>query len=164
MLALVHSPPPPPYIFSNRTVLSTKLEKINPMTLGNRTFLAGSCDPVHGCFRDMHGCYVEVEHLYVCHRVATLTRPGSVQSSVQMEMIQQFSDFVVPLRGVFPEPPSNVGTLQSYLHNQSLVLHGPEYKTLKHIPKVGTCFSIGILLYLGFTQLHLYGHGTRLQQ
>ncbi|KAL5475122.1 hypothetical protein EMCRGX_G027180 [Ephydatia muelleri] len=62
-------------------------------------------------------------------------RPGSVQSSVQMEMIQQFSEFVVPLRRVFPEPPSHVDTFQSYLRNQSLILHGPEFKTLKHIPK-----------------------------
>eukprot|EP00731_Ephydatia_muelleri_P021655 Em0014g246a len=64
-----------------------------------------------------------------------VARPGSVQSSVQMEMIQQFSEFVVPLRRVFPEPPSHVDTFQSYLRNQSLILHGPEFKTLKHIPK-----------------------------
>ena len=65
-------------------------------------------------------------------------RPGSIQTRQQIEIVQQFSRFLSPLWQFYPSPSSNGDslTLQQYLDNQALLLHGYELQDLKYIPKV----------------------------
>ena len=54
-----------------------------------------------------------------------------------MEIVRQFAQFLSPLWQFFPATSSeNSLTLQQYLNNQSLLLHGYELQDLKFVPKV----------------------------
>ena len=71
-------------------------------------------------------------------------RPGSIQTH---EIVQQFSRFLSPLWQFYPSPSSkgNSLTLQQYLDNQALLLHGYELQDLKYTPKVHDCKSIQLV-------------------
>ena len=61
-------------------------------------------------------------------------RPGSIQTRQQIEIVQQFAKFLSPL-WQFLSTTSSL-TLQQYLSNQALLLHGYELQDLKFVPKV----------------------------
>ncbi|XP_071492096.1 protein tyrosine phosphatase domain-containing protein 1-like [Diadema antillarum] len=65
-------------------------------------------------------------------------RPGSIQTKGQVECCQQFAQFLLPLRVIFSscDPCSYPFTLQQFINRQKHMLHGPESRELKHIPKL----------------------------
>lgn len=65
-------------------------------------------------------------------------RPNSIQTRSQLRCVRQFVQFLAPLRSVFScaEPRTGPVTLSQYLTRQRHMLHGPERKTLRHLPKI----------------------------
>lgn len=65
-------------------------------------------------------------------------RPGSVQTSTQVEACQQFAQYLIPLRMIFSvnDPRASPFTLEQFLNRQKLMLHGYEARDLKYIPKI----------------------------
>ncbi|GBN49532.1 Protein tyrosine phosphatase domain-containing protein 1 [Araneus ventricosus] len=65
-------------------------------------------------------------------------RPGSVQTKSQVESVQGFAQFVVPMFIVFanviPRDDYRM-SLNAYLKRQRYLLHGFEGRLLKHVPK-----------------------------
>ncbi|GIY03409.1 protein tyrosine phosphatase domain-containing protein 1 [Caerostris darwini] len=65
-------------------------------------------------------------------------RPGSVQTKSQVESVQGFAQFVVPMFIVFanviPRDDYRM-SLNAYLRRQRYLLHGFEGRLLKHVPK-----------------------------
>nr|XP_042897045.1 protein tyrosine phosphatase domain-containing protein 1-like [Parasteatoda tepidariorum] len=65
-------------------------------------------------------------------------RPGSVQTKSQVESVQGFAQFVVPMFIVYANviPRDNYRmSLNMYLKRQRFLLHGFEGRLLKHVPK-----------------------------
>ena len=62
-------------------------------------------------------------------------RPSSIQTRPQIEIVQNFASFLVPLWIFFPVPSAPL-SLENLLQNQALVLHGQQQDDLKFIPKV----------------------------
>ncbi|KFM61348.1 Protein tyrosine phosphatase domain-containing protein 1, partial [Stegodyphus mimosarum] len=82
-------------------------------------------------------------------------RPGSVQTKSQVESVQGFAQFVVPMFIVF----ANVITrdnyrmsLNAYLRRQRYMLHGFEGRLLKHVPKPVFLFCERLLSLMDETQ------------
>ncbi|XP_049608870.1 protein tyrosine phosphatase domain-containing protein 1 [Syngnathus scovelli] len=65
-------------------------------------------------------------------------RPGSIQMRSQLSCVREFVQFLTPLRSVFSctEPRSQPVTLTQYLNRQRHILHGPERKELRYLPKI----------------------------
>lgn len=65
-------------------------------------------------------------------------RPNSIQTRGQLRCVRDFVQFLAPLRSVFScaEPRYSPITLSQYLNRQRHVLHGPERKELRHLPKI----------------------------
>ncbi|XP_028265354.1 protein tyrosine phosphatase domain-containing protein 1 [Parambassis ranga] len=65
-------------------------------------------------------------------------RPNSIQTRGQLRCVREFVQFLAPLRSVFScaEPRFNPVTLTQFLNRQRHVLHGPERKKLRHLPKL----------------------------
>ncbi|XP_069162807.1 protein tyrosine phosphatase domain-containing protein 1 [Procambarus clarkii] len=75
-------------------------------------------------------------------RYVRLKRPNAVQTTNQIQVVQEFEQFILPQLYVFcnreflKEKRNQEFTLQQYLHRQRTVLHGYEARTLKNIPKL----------------------------
>ncbi|XP_069942063.1 protein tyrosine phosphatase domain-containing protein 1-like [Cherax quadricarinatus] len=75
-------------------------------------------------------------------RYVRLKRPNAVQTSKQIQVVQEFEQFILPQLYVFcnrdfvKEKRNQEFTLQQYLNRQRIVLHGYEARTLKNIPKL----------------------------
>nr|XP_033782530.1 protein tyrosine phosphatase domain-containing protein 1 isoform X2 [Geotrypetes seraphini] len=65
-------------------------------------------------------------------------RPNSIQTRVQLLCVQEFTQFLIPLRNVFAccEPKVHSVTLSQYLIRQRHLLHGYEARQLKYVPKL----------------------------
>ncbi|XP_052252721.1 protein tyrosine phosphatase domain-containing protein 1-like isoform X3 [Dreissena polymorpha] len=65
-------------------------------------------------------------------------RPQSIQTRQQMQVIQEFEQYLQPFRIVFPHRHggSHEFTLQQFLNRQRHVLHGYEARRLKFVPKI----------------------------
>ncbi|BHF63942.1 Protein tyrosine phosphatase domain-containing protein 1 [Sparganum proliferum] len=69
------------------------------------------------------------------------SRPGSVQSTIQLGRIKQFAAFTQSLRGIYLE--GNSTDLSTYLQRQYLRLRGIETKNFENLPKiVYVCFRL----------------------
>ncbi|KAK4287979.1 hypothetical protein Pmani_038963 [Petrolisthes manimaculis] len=74
---------------------------------------------------------------YVRHK-----RPGAVQTTSQIQVVQEFEQFILPQLYVFcnrefvKDKRNPEFSLQQYLHRQRTVLHGYEARTLRNIPKL----------------------------
>ncbi|XP_042238187.1 protein tyrosine phosphatase domain-containing protein 1-like isoform X2 [Homarus americanus] len=75
-------------------------------------------------------------------RYVRIKRPNAVQTSAQIQVVQEFEQFILPQLCVFSnrefmkEKRNPEFTLQQYLHRQRTILHGYEARTLKNIPKL----------------------------
>ncbi|XP_071513800.1 uncharacterized protein [Panulirus ornatus] len=75
-------------------------------------------------------------------RYIRLKRPNAVQTTTQIQVVQEFEQFILPQLYVFSnrefvkDKKNPEFTLQQYLHRQRTVLHGYEARTLKYIPKL----------------------------
>ncbi|XP_029456699.1 protein tyrosine phosphatase domain-containing protein 1 isoform X1 [Rhinatrema bivittatum] len=65
-------------------------------------------------------------------------RPNAIQTRVQLLCVQEFTQFLIPLRNVFAccEPKVHSVTLSQYLIRQRHLLHGYEARQLKYVPKL----------------------------
>ncbi|XP_078589279.1 protein tyrosine phosphatase domain-containing protein 1-like isoform X1 [Branchiostoma floridae x Branchiostoma japonicum] len=65
-------------------------------------------------------------------------RSNAIQTRGQIQCIQEFSQYIRPLRVVFPsqDPTSSPFTFNQYLSRQKRYLHGFEGRELKYIPKI----------------------------
>ncbi|XP_037653064.1 protein tyrosine phosphatase domain-containing protein 1 isoform X2 [Choloepus didactylus] len=65
-------------------------------------------------------------------------RPNSIQTRGQLLCVREFTQFLIPLRNVFPccDPKAHAITLAQYLIRQRHLLHGYEARLLKHVPKI----------------------------
>ncbi|CAH1254847.1 PTPDC1 [Branchiostoma lanceolatum] len=65
-------------------------------------------------------------------------RSNSIQTRGQIQCIQEFSQYIRPLRVIFPsqDPISSPFTFNQYLSRQRRYLHGFEGRELKYIPKI----------------------------
>ncbi|XP_054713508.1 protein tyrosine phosphatase domain-containing protein 1-like [Uloborus diversus] len=82
-------------------------------------------------------------------------RPGSIQTKSQVESVQGFAQFVVPMFIVFANviPRDSYRTnLNAYLRRQSYLLHGFEGRLLKHVPKPVFMFCERLLSLIGDNQ------------
>lgn len=75
-------------------------------------------------------------------RYVRLKRPGAVQTTSQIMVVQEFEQFILPQLYVFSnrefikDKRNPEFTLQQYLHRQRNILHGYEARTLRNIPKM----------------------------
>nr|XP_037273148.1 protein tyrosine phosphatase domain-containing protein 1-like [Rhipicephalus microplus] len=71
-------------------------------------------------------------------RFVRLKRRGSVQTQSQIDCVQKFAQFVLPLLVVYPIVPTKATdfTLIQYMAKQRKVLHGTEARHLRYIPKI----------------------------
>ncbi|XP_063852707.1 protein tyrosine phosphatase domain-containing protein 1-like isoform X3 [Scylla paramamosain] len=75
-------------------------------------------------------------------RYVRLKRPGAVQTTSQIMVVQEFEQFILPQLYVFSnrefikDKRNPEFTLQQYLHRQRNILHGYEARTLRNIPKL----------------------------
>ncbi|KAH7976154.1 hypothetical protein HPB52_009350 [Rhipicephalus sanguineus] len=71
-------------------------------------------------------------------RFVRLKRRGSVQTQSQIDCVQKFAQFVLPLLVVYPIVPTKATdfTLIQYLAKQRKVMHGTEARHLRYIPKI----------------------------
>ncbi|XP_050693914.1 protein tyrosine phosphatase domain-containing protein 1-like [Eriocheir sinensis] len=75
-------------------------------------------------------------------RYVRLKRPGAVQTTSQIMVVQEFEQFILPQLYVFSnrefikDKRNPEFTLPQYLHRQRTVLHGYEARTLRNIPKL----------------------------
>ncbi|XP_042863291.1 protein tyrosine phosphatase domain-containing protein 1-like [Penaeus japonicus] len=75
-------------------------------------------------------------------RYVRMKRPNAVQTSGQIQVVQEFEQFILPQLYVYcnrefmKEKRNPEFTLHQYLHRQRTVLHGYEARTLKNIPKL----------------------------
>ncbi|XP_035664087.1 protein tyrosine phosphatase domain-containing protein 1-like isoform X1 [Branchiostoma floridae] len=65
-------------------------------------------------------------------------RSNAIQTRGQIQCIQEFSQYIRPLRVIFPskDPTSSPFTFNQYLSRQKRYLHGFEGRELKYIPKI----------------------------
>ncbi|XP_019623625.1 PREDICTED: protein tyrosine phosphatase domain-containing protein 1-like [Branchiostoma belcheri] len=65
-------------------------------------------------------------------------RSNAIQTRGQIQCIQEFSQYIRPLRVIFPsqDPISSPFTFNQYLGRQKRYLHGFEARELKYIPKI----------------------------
>lgn len=65
-------------------------------------------------------------------------RPNSIQTRGQLLCVQEFTQFLTPLRNIFSccDPKAHAVTLAQYLIRQRHLLHGYEARLLKHVPKI----------------------------
>lgn len=65
-------------------------------------------------------------------------RPDSVQTRGQLRCVRKFVRFLDPLRSVFScaKPCSSPVTLRQFLARQRHMLHGPERRDMRHLPKI----------------------------
>ncbi|XP_069795871.1 protein tyrosine phosphatase domain-containing protein 1 isoform X2 [Narcine bancroftii] len=65
-------------------------------------------------------------------------RPNAIQTRGQLLCVQEFSQFLIPLRNVFSccDPRAHAVTVSQYLLRQHHLLHGYEARQLKHVPKI----------------------------
>ncbi|XP_060554656.1 protein tyrosine phosphatase domain-containing protein 1-like isoform X2 [Ruditapes philippinarum] len=65
-------------------------------------------------------------------------RPNSIQTRQQMQVIQEFEQYLKPFRVVYAsrQKGSHEFSLQQFLNRQRHILHGYEARRLKHIPKI----------------------------
>ncbi|ROT81137.1 Protein tyrosine phosphatase domain-containing protein 1 [Penaeus vannamei] len=75
-------------------------------------------------------------------RYVRMKRPNAVQTSGQIQVVQEFEQFILPQlylycnREFMKEKRNPEFTLHQYLHRQRTILHGYEARTLKNIPKL----------------------------
>ncbi|KAL1440255.1 hypothetical protein MTO96_009559 [Rhipicephalus appendiculatus] len=71
-------------------------------------------------------------------RFVRIKRRGSVQTQSQIDCVQKFAQFVLPLLVVYPIVPTKATdfTLIQYLAKQRKVMHGTEARHLRYIPKI----------------------------
>ncbi|KAL3214591.1 hypothetical protein MRX96_034817 [Rhipicephalus microplus] len=83
-------------------------------------------------------------------RFVRLKRRGSVQTQSQIDCVQKFAQFVLPLLVVYPIVPTKATdfTLIQYMAKQRKVLHGTEARHLRYIPKVNLLLHLQILYVL----------------
>nr|XP_045614195.1 protein tyrosine phosphatase domain-containing protein 1-like [Procambarus clarkii] len=107
-------------------------------------------------------------------RYVRLKRPNAVQTTNQIQVVQEFEQFILPQLYVFcnreflKEKRNQEFTLQQYLHRQRTVLHGYEARTLKNIPKPGgysvPCKDCGIMS-LGLRCRHfIFNNGSKITE
>ncbi|XP_052781472.1 protein tyrosine phosphatase domain-containing protein 1-like isoform X2 [Mya arenaria] len=65
-------------------------------------------------------------------------RPQSIQTRQQMQVIQEFEQYLQPFRTVYAsrQKGSHEFTLQQFLNRQRHILHGYEARRLKYVPKI----------------------------
>ncbi|XP_065901024.1 uncharacterized protein [Dysidea avara] len=74
-------------------------------------------------------------------------RPGSIQSPVQLQIVQEFYEYLRPKWIVFPSVDVPCVTLDQFMNNQRCILHGGDYRCYKYLPKV-LCDICGRILDL----------------
>ena len=78
-----------------------------------------------------------------------ISRPGSIQTRPQIDVVHSFATFLSPLWVFFPTSccvgnPQQGPSVEDLVHNQTLVLHGQQAANLKDVPKARTITCICI--------------------
>ncbi|KAH9364107.1 hypothetical protein HPB48_006788 [Haemaphysalis longicornis] len=95
-------------------------------------------------------------------RFVRLKRRGSVQTQSQIDCVQKFAQFVLPLLVVYPIVPAKATdfTLIQYLAKQRKILHGTEARHLRYIPKHNRRFQFQCVKQRAGTVPQLRADGT----
>lgn len=124
------------------TSLETILDMVKVMTFAlSEGKVAVHCHAGLGRTGVLIACYlVYARRLDASEAINTVRngRPNSIQTRGQIACIQEFAQFLRPLRIVFPQVAPNAErlTLERFLHHQRHLLHGFESRELRYLPKL----------------------------